>query len=241
MKSSSSQLSFVFPVTECSFYDSAEFTVTEEGQQPPSGKKSKVHKRKKELSSSEILKKKRNTLIQQEEEVDPRTKEFMLVYEKELSSYRRRPIKIFRFRFANLHPSYIHYKRAVELADLCNCDFKTYIKTQFYFFDKWFARHPRPHELYGQKKFPTSERIEVYKANHPAEVKNVAIEQPINMEELNRLSNQILQDLMKEYHASDMQIIQMFGAPEVGVFDYRWVKQNPTYRTLVGSNQLVLL
>lgn len=167
------------------------------------------------------------------------------VYEEMLGIYLHKPtLKYIKGKVDPNHRSYGHFARAVDIAQDCGADFCDYVQAQFYWFDKWFNRAPKPWELAGVKtKFPAPNRYREYlklrASQHvPTHVKSVARRAKIDPKKLDKINESRLAELQRNWGISEEEAFIRFARPGVGYFDVAWLRKHPTYQRLRREKKL---
>jgi len=174
-----------------------------------------------------------------------KVREMAYTYETALGEYLHRPtLRFVKGAISTEYKSFEQFKRAALIADQLGCGYEVYVKAQFYWFDQWFKRAPKPYELSGLKtKFPAPERVREYmkllNAGQVREViRHISKRVKIDEKELMKANDQKLQQLMSAWHSSEEQILLKFARPGVAYFDHAWLKKNRTWLRLRKEGRL---
>jgi hypothetical protein len=168
---------------------------------------------------------------------EERTKIYLMkyAYEDMLKSYTHSPfLRFFKASWSNgTHVRVQSFLlKAATLADQYEVEYFTFVKAQFYWFDKWFRRAPYVYELSGQSgKFPASKRLVEYLALDRAGKINNEISSPVvpqrkravDPNKLDKANLKTLNDLCKAYRLTEEEALTKF-AP-AGLFDLEWLKK----------------
>lgn len=140
--------------------------------------------------------------------------------------------------------------RAADLADALGVDYETFVKAQFYWFDRWFhGRRPLPYQLSTSKgAYSAVQRITLYqdavrrgKVSPDRTVRGPDM-QPVKAspERLWELSQRTLESLMKNWGKSEEEILRVFARDICAsdFFDLDWLRHNQTYRRLKQQGDL---
>jgi len=145
---------------------------------------------------------------------------------------------------------YTCFLRAAELADELGVSCETFVRAQFFWFDRWFLREPRIWELIGvtPSRFNAIERVRAYQAEIAAGA--VDPEAPIvgqtraapevSLAVRYAFSERTLKRLMTVHQKSEEEILRIFakGDQAQAYFDTKWLRQNKTYQRLKNANEL---
>lgn len=174
-----------------------------------------------------------------------KVKEMAYAYEEELGSYLHRPaLRFIKGKVDSTLKTYKHFQKAVELADQLSVDYPTYLQAQFYWFDKWFRRAPKPWELIGQRtKFPAPERVKEFLRlrsleEAPQKVYSISRTAKIDPKKLDKINEQRLTELSSSWGLSEEEVLLRFARTGVGYFDLEWLRKNPTYKSLKRQKKL---
>ncbi len=197
----------------------------------------------KQLAAKLTLSKKNPNQQYSDEEI--RVNEIAQIYEKALGIYRHKPA--LRYLKGTVKQDNVNFKtwqRAVLFADELGVDFFVYVTAQFYYFDKWFKRHPKVTEIASFKtKTNAKERVKLYLAEVKAAIPVYGSVLPAptrTAEEDCADSAAQLSILMKNYRKSEEDILRVFGRPDVceTFFSIKWLERNETYKRLREQGEL---
>jgi hypothetical protein len=173
--------------------------------------------------------------------------EMINIYTDMFNEYYHKPkkfINISAIKITKNHRGYKNYLKAVKLAEKRKLDYKTFLKSQFYWFDRWFNRAPKSHEICGGKgKFPAALRVEKYlnlfgNKNNPT-IKSIAIPgNNLNSEELNEVNIKNLENLKQIWGMNSSDVFLNFGVGIESVFNQSWLRRQPAYIDLVRAGQI---
>jgi hypothetical protein len=157
-----------------------------------------------------------------------------LAYEDQLGVYRNQPtLKYLKGIVRPGDRSYDVWLRAAIQADQLGVSYKFYVKAQFYWFDEWFSRAPKPYEMASFKtKLNSKERVRLYEqeiskgqANPDRKVLGRVRTAPkISQSVRFTQSARQLASLMKNYEATEEEILKVFakGKQAALYFDRGW-------------------
>jgi hypothetical protein len=159
------------------------------------------------------------------EEVDPINTfalEIGFEYEKQLGEYLDQPTLRYFTRMGEIGIKPRTFQvllRAANIAVKYGVDAQTYVRAQFWFFNKWFDRHPKLHEIASTKsqKNSTWRLLEYLK---------IMPKRNVDPEKLDRINQERLEQLVTVWGKTPEEIIQIFG--ESGVFDQEWIETKNT-------------
>src|SRR5690349_6027912 len=104
--------------------------------------------------------------------------ELALVYEKQLNIYHNNLAKGYLKNNA-LSPddnNYEYFLKTAMLTDIASVSYEFYVRAQFYWFDKWFKKAPKPYHLCNNKsKYNSQERVRLYEQEINKGVKDTQI------------------------------------------------------------------
>jgi hypothetical protein len=166
------------------------------------------------------------------------------IYDSYLAKYTHNKHKFIPAKF--LEPGQQKHKifqRVIQNAENLNISFDTYMKAQFFYFDKWFSRPPKVQEIASYKsKNNALERAKTFLSEQESvsvrAVVGKVIPQPkVPQNKRFELSKRTLQSIMKNYEASEEEVLARFarGSTAFSYFDKEWLYQNPTYQRLRES------
>jgi hypothetical protein len=135
------------------------------------------------------------------------------------------------------------FQRVIQNAESLSISFDTYMKAQFFYFDKWFSRPPKVQEIASYtSKNNALERAKAFLSESEfgldrAVVGKVIPQPKVSQNKRFELSIRALQSIMKNYSASEEEVLARFakGATAFSYFDKEWLYQNPTYQRLRES------
>lgn len=176
-----------------------------------------------------------------------------VAYEHCLGAYRgRRAMKYLRGDVTPKTPNYGSWEAAAQCADSLGIDYLTYVRAQFWFFEKWFSRAAKPFELRPSNKpdakVPAQERAKAYLAmvergeiqdGHDVCAKAQAA-QPIASSVRANHSESSLRYLSRVYELSVEDVFRTFavGPIAAGFFDPNWLSKHPVWRALRAAGEL---
>lgn len=168
--------------------------------------------------------------------------EISLEYEKALSSYLNKPT----LKFLKRQKGYTGiWKRAVSHAEIAGLNFENYIKAQFYYFNKWFKRAPKPIECASTtSQLNSLERAKMFKlafGEKAAFNLNERSEATSPSSEVKGIyAAQQLQVFMRNYGMSEEEVFRTFAKGNDGFlyFDKEWLLNNQTYRKLKETGEI---
>ena len=169
-----------------------------------------------------------------------------LVYEHYLGIYtNNKTLKYLKESVTKKEPMYKTWLRAAKQADDLNVSYNFYMKAQFFYFDKWYSRCPKPYEIASYKsKNNANERVRLFELennkNKNYEVIGKVRRAKISKQAIFAQSSRQLIVLMRNYDKSEREILKKFGRKSQAkyYFDYEWLKQNRTYQQLKASGEL---
>jgi hypothetical protein len=165
-------------------------------------------------------------------EVDPEASRALslgFAYEKVLGEYLHRPALRFFTQIGDygITPQTMGFlKKAVAIAEDHKVDHETYVRSQFYWFHKWFKRNPKVREMCSVNgKFPAALRLtEFLKLTRDTRVSSVQLpSERIPVEKLDRINEERVEQLMEVWGNSRDDTIKLFGP--TGVFDPEWLER----------------
>lgn len=184
-------------------------------------------------------------------------------YERHLGEYLHRPaLKYITGRVAPGQPNYTNWARAAVVADALGVDYEIFMRAQFWAFDQWFSRAPKPQELGSTKSEKSAvERTRMFLEEvrtgavdpaRPILSKQRSIDDTTTARGRQRAATtttrtvkfeqaeRTLRAFMKNYDATEEEVLRLFarGNQASTYFDREWLKQNPTYQRLVADGQL---
>lgn len=138
--------------------------------------------------------------------------------------------------------------RACANAEALNMDYDTYVRSQFWWFDKWFSKAPRLHEIASvHSKVNSLERARRYRnrvlAGHiPPHGVVLSKSVPPDIAGLAARFNQSMRTMerfMRNYKASEEQIFRAIRTESLtNYFDAKWLAQNATYQRLKAAGEI---
>ena len=168
----------------------------------------------------------------------------MGVFESLVQVYTRKPyVRVFK---NGLTPQARGKFNAVtRMADELNMDCATFVRAQFWWFDKCFSRHPKPHEIATAK---AKERAAQYRLDINAGLAN-AVTEPSTREMTlpktpqhvkDAFSENALRTMMHNWHQSAEQIFKaVAGGPnKYDYFDRVWLRNHPVYQQLKAAGDV---
>lgn len=173
-----------------------------------------------------------------------------LAYEEQLCHYTAKPyLRVIKGIPKTSDKGFNTWLRAALQADELGVSYAFYVKAQFYWFDKWFSKAPKPHELASYKtKINAKERVRLYEVEvskgqtNPKRkiLSKVRTSPSISRSIRFSYSERTLSTLMKNYGATEEDIFRTFakGAQASVYFDKAWLKQNETYLKLARAGEL---
>ena len=185
-------------------------------------------------------------------------------YEDALGVYQNNPtLKYLKGWIQRDSKNFSTWLRAALLAEQLDMSYDLFVKAQFYWYDKWFSKSPRPFEIASYKtKVNALERAKNFISE--AAKGKINLDKPVvgrvrgsythnkrtgkirftddNVAKRVKFENsQIqLQTLMKNYNASEESILKVFakGTQATLYFDKDWLNQNKTYQKLKEQGDL---
>ena len=134
---------------------------------------------------------------------------------------------------------------AVSMATDLGVSFETFVKAQFYCFDKWYSRNPKPHEICTPK---APGRVETYLREVDSGVTSkdrtvtskVMAAPKISKDVKFASSERQLRTLMKNWNLSEEDVFRKFatGLYVFQYFDREWLRQNATYQRLKAAGEV---
>ena len=122
--------------------------------------------------------------------------------------------------------------------------YELYIRAQFDFFDRAFARAPKVHQLGSQKAVQRAREYVALRDAGKVPDRDVRgrVRRAPRVSENARFKHceKQLQILMQNYGASEEEILRNFATAENAklYFDREWLRQNPTYQRLKSAGEL---
>lgn len=172
-------------------------------------------------------------------------------YEHCLGVYRiRRALRYLRGDVQPGSPNYASWVAAARCADELGMDYLTYVRAQFWFFHRWFARAASPHELRHSAtgKVPAMERARAYAEllasgevppDHDVCAKALAAApRPVGARA--EQSEDTLRQLCKRHEMSVDDVFRNFarGSGAAALFDRAWLDAHPVYCALRDAGEL---
>lgn len=184
--------------------------------------------------------------------IDPETlsvHSMAIAYEKALGKYRDEPTLRFLKggRVDKEHRNYNTWKRAVKFAADLAIDYDTYVRAQFWYFDKIFNRYPKVFELASfRTKTPAKERVLLFLAENSFAISTKTVVGPVRKAETVpksvrwRYSDTQLRSFMKNYSITEEEVFRRFaiGKDAYLYFDKSWLEQNDAYNTLKRTGEI---
>lgn len=173
-----------------------------------------------------------------------------VAYEKALGEYKNHKtlnfLKSLTVTEAKQHRNYNIFVRAVKFADELNVDYTTYVKAQFYYFDKHFNKAPKVRHIASYKtKVPAKERVRLFlKEKNSLKEKKVVgpvIRAPKIPDSVkDRYSDKQLKEFMKNYSLTEKEVFIRFakGSNAYLYFDRGWLLKNETYQKLKNAGKV---
>ena len=172
-------------------------------------------------------------------------KDFGQLYESLLCDYLQRLI-ISSVRISKIPSPRVSaiVKKAINIAKEKNVDHETFLKAQFYWFDKKFKRAPKLWEAvsFWCKTTPqqrVDEFLKIKQINSKSAEKIVACFHPApksTWEEIDKYNKKTLEQLKKVWNLSEEEVICAFYADDI--FDSSWLKKNKIYLKLKTEGKL---
>lgn len=162
----------------------------------------------------------------------------MVLRIQELAAYYAKDLRVYlhdpgRKWFCPANPqTQAMMRKMIELADTLGISLEVYVQAQFYWFDKWFNRAPKIHELYQiNTKFPTPKRITEYlalksKDQVPSQVQCVARTFKADQVQVDQVNQRRLEEVCRAWKLTEDEALERFGAPGFGYFDLDWLKRH---------------
>lgn len=173
---------------------------------------------------------------------DQKIEEMGYAYERVLGTYFHNPtLRYFKsLKNGAINPSVkSSLLKSAYIADEYNVSYDIYVKSQFYWFHKWFRRYPKVFELCSvSSKYPAFWRIQEFlkienydKINVLSVVVGTARVESLDAKEVDKINRSTLNQVCKAYNLTEEEAILRF-AP-VGLFDLVWLKrQKQIYKKL---------
>jgi len=187
-----------------------------------------------------------------------------LFFEEYLGVYKYNPT--LKYLTGPVNSSSTNFKKwltAAITAEELGVSYSTYVKAQFWWFNKHFARHPKVYELSGGRGvMPAQERVKAYLAavadgtqkesanivgpnvatvdttSKQGKLRSSAVRASQSVRFAN--SERTLKSFMKNYNQTEEWVILKFGRGPTAsqYFDLKWLKQHPTYIRLHAAGQI---
>jgi len=168
-------------------------------------------------------------------------------YESKLREYLKKSPhwKYFKGAIDADHRSFAGYVKAANLANKVGVTAELYMEAQFFYFDQWFTRAPKSWELSGMNgKFPSDKRVaEFIQLKGLAQgampkfktVTPIAGGAPKKVSKRGRyLAEEAqLQLYMKKQKASEAEVLERCGDPNMGMFCIEFLRSRPVWCKLV--------
>lgn len=163
-----------------------------------------------------------------------------LTYEDILGIYLKKPALKYIKSKVDFEKNIAVWKRVVSVCEQVTYDYETYVKSQFWVYEKLYCKAPKPYELaLVNSKYPSIDKYNNYmKAlvnNQVGAATNIVTRVRKNpivpKEEKFAQCNYSLKQLMKNYNTSEEEVLKAFakGSQAALYFDLDWLNQNPTY------------
>jgi len=181
-----------------------------------------------------------------------RVRNLLLLFEMLVGEYKHQPtLRIFSSKVAERvkRGNETVMRKVGELADELEIDQETYLRAQFYWFDKWFHKAPTLRDLTSTTgKFPATQRalsyVELQKAGKTPNSVTSCVLPPkytkdlLTDQKLDKINQTRLTDLCQQYQLSEDACLTRF-AP-AGLFDLTWLKQckKAAFERLRGEGRL---
>lgn len=184
-----------------------------------------------------------------------------VAYEELLGIYLGKPtLRYLKGRVAPGQPNFSNWSRAAAVADELGLDYAMFVRSQFWAFDAWYNRAPKPQELGSRTSAQSSaerarqfldavtagtvnanknilgKQREIVDTTTPRGRAAVKVPQSTKFQH----SEHQLRTLMKNFEADEEQVLRTFakGATASVYFDRVWLQQNPTYQRLVAAGEI---
>lgn len=173
-----------------------------------------------------------------------------VTYESQLGAYCNRPtLKYLNGIVRAGTRGYKLWVRASQQAEELAVTYETYCRAQFYWFDRWFNRAPKPQELSSYKsKINASDRVRLYEQEVAKGQTDSSLEILGPVRTVPKVSRAVrfgqskrqLASLMKNYNATEEKILKAFakGRQAFVFFDREWLQTNETYKRLKKAGEL---
>lgn len=204
----------------------------------PTSLEAKIAKAKQVLAAKKTGKKLEDPKIFSEEHSEALQMAF--AYETALGDYlHKKALTFFRKLYTKgLDKRTLTYmNKAVRIAKKHEVDYATYVKSQFYWFDRWFKRYPKVFEICSTKsKFPAEVRLVEYlklkQVNQvPSEVSSPVLpSEKLSSEKIDKINQSRFNELLNAWGMSKEETFKTFALS--GVFDPCWLKKQPLYQEL---------
>ena len=179
------------------------------------------------------------------DETSLKVREMIFTYETILGEYCYEPtLKFTKGTISPEHRSFGQFKRAALIADQLEVSYEVFVRAQFYWFNKWFNRFPKPYELSGLKsKFPTPKRVKEYvkmvnNGSISGIVTGVGTRFQLDENEIDKYNEKMFNQLMQAWSLTEEEVMLRFARTGVGYFDYNWLKKNLVYKRLKAERKL---
>lgn len=171
------------------------------------------------------------------------------IYEDQLQRYKNNPyLRAFR---GNMLSERVRQRLldAALLAEEVGVSYETYVKAQFWAFDRWYNSKPNIHNLCAKKgKVPSKKRVQLYleAVRREEVVAEAYIHGPtrptpkVSLSARFQNSENQLRRFMKNYNATEEEILCRFATRETAnlYFDREWLRENETYQRLLREGRL---
>ena len=180
-------------------------------------------------------------IVQDQEFLD--VQEMALTYEKALSNYVRNPtLKYLKGLVKRDTREYGIWLKCVENAKELGVDYETYIRAQFYYFDKWRQCPPKAQECCSRKSERNSiYRVVAYLSEEPnnkstvlGPTKSYFVPDRVKAED----SSWQMRAMMQNFKTDEKGVFLHFGKQSVLYFDKEWLKNNNIYNSLVERGEI---
>ena len=184
-----------------------------------------------------------------------------VAYERALATYTNQPgLRYLKGRVAPGEPNWGNWLRAAQVADDMGVDYDTFVRAQFWAFDRWYSRAPKPQELGSTRSeqnagervrqfFEAAERGEVDVERRIVGLQRSVIDTTtargrrkanisVPRDQRFAYAQRQLHTLMRNYDCSEEQILRTFCTKPGAYFDREWLQENPTYRRLLAAGEV---
>jgi len=198
----------------------------------------------------ELAKAKAKQVIGNGREITPneqRAQKMAYAYEDALRKYACLPtLKFLRKPITSDHPATYHvWLRAAMIAEGLEMGYDEYIKAQFFYFDKWFNKAPKPLDIASYKTERSAlKRAMMYRLEESAPKGNIvgpvrptpAVPQSVKWTN----SDRVLKSMSSNFKVSEEEILRVFAQKESAdlFFDSSWLSQHPIYLKLKAAGEI---